>query len=293
MSKHWKIHASGATKLMANWNDEKLTPNQKEKLELYLKRDADAKLGYVDAKGKKITPVPDGQRKDMMSWIAKMNAPDELPTGAKTFIRDEFVGKHYGNRKSFKSKYTDKGNITEDEAIEMVKEFLKIPFGEKNEERKENDYIIGTCDLYLNNIVFDIKNAYTCHSFPVFNDPLKEVYKGQGQCYMDLWGVKKYMVAYCLCDMPEEMLIGMVKSQKFTYGETRSDDEIYDDLKTKHSYSHLPLEQRIRLYPFEYNPEYIKRLKSRVKMARRYLKNLAGKKERIEQDLFSHQYLNK
>ena len=282
MPKPFRIRCSAISKLMGKL--ETITEKQLEDLIKLEERKQRFEKGLLNDKGKKTT-FTENMESTRLGLIAKRDAPDELPTGAKTYLKEYFVGKRYKNTKRFSSKYTDKGILVEPEAIELVKQFLNIPFGEKNTERKSNSFITGECDLYLNKIVFDVKAAYDCHSFPVFDTPLKPAYYGQGQGYMNLWEVEKYMVAYCLLDMPEEMIWEQVNKKKWERGEDRTDDDIYEELKEKHTYSHLPIHERIRLYPFDYNHKYIEKLKSRIEMGREYIKEIIAKKVIIEQEM--------
>lgn len=151
------------------------------------------------------------------------------------------------------TKYTSKGNQVEDEAIEMVKDFLGLnPFLLKNTDRFENDWFTGTPDLIVDdlNLIIDVKSSWEYWTFPYMMKDLPEKkYNYQGQGYMDLTGIKDYIVAYVLCNTPEELV----------------DDGVYLD------YSCVPLKQRVKLFKVKHDPKSIDLAKSRVEQAREFI----------------------
>ena len=63
-----------------------------------------------------------------------------LSQTAKTYIKELVIEETLGIRKEFSSRYTDKGNIQEDTAIEMASKVLSLPFALKNTEYFENEF---------------------------------------------------------------------------------------------------------------------------------------------------------
>ena len=67
-----------------------------------------------------------------------------LSQTSKTYLKELAIEEKFGIRKEFSSRYTDKGNIQEDTAIEMASKVLSLPFALKNtkptitQERFEN-----------------------------------------------------------------------------------------------------------------------------------------------------------
>jgi hypothetical protein len=70
-----------------------------------------------------------------------------LSQTAKTYIQELALEDKYGIRKDINSRYMDKGNIVEDEAIQLASSVLELEFVVKNEEYFSNDYIKGTPDV--------------------------------------------------------------------------------------------------------------------------------------------------
>lgn len=177
--------------------------------------------------------MADGKKKDEPSV--------KLQTIAEDFLKEQI----YGYKKTFSSKYTDKGLSMEDEAIDKAIEWLDIPFVLKNTERKENEFMTGEPDLILNDCIIDIKNSWSWETFPLFDKELKnEAYYAQLQVYMHLFEKDKAKVVYMLLTTPET----------------------YQNLAM--TYEHVDKKYRMKAFNVEYNQEYIDKLISRVKYVR-------------------------
>jgi len=64
-----------------------------------------------------------------------------LSATARTHVQERFLEIEYGIYKEFWSRYTDKGNQVEDEAILMAESLFDGMFLEKNELKFTNDYL--------------------------------------------------------------------------------------------------------------------------------------------------------
>src|SRR5690554_1802931 len=99
----------------------------------------------------------------------------KLSKTVESFAQDWVKEQLYGMRKTFSSKYTEKGIIMEDEAIEMAIKWLKLPIlTQKNEEFFEDEFFTGTPDLILDDEVIDIKCSWDLFSFPLFESELPD-----------------------------------------------------------------------------------------------------------------------
>lgn len=170
-----------------------------------------------------------------------------------TYVDEWLKEQIYGVRKDFTSKYTDKGNMLEDEAIDKTIEWLDLPFVLKNEMQLSSEHFTGTPDLILEDEVIDIKNSWDCFTFPLFETeiPTKD-YETQIQIYMHLTGKKKGRVVYLLLNTPEEL----------------------SKWETPHDYNSLDKKYRIKSFEFVYDPEIIKTLQNRVEEIRTYINKL-------------------
>jgi hypothetical protein len=52
-----------------------------------------------------------------------------LSQTAKTYVEEQVLLAKYGIRKTFSSRYTDKGNLVEDESIRIASEALELEIG--------------------------------------------------------------------------------------------------------------------------------------------------------------------
>lgn len=270
--KNFKIRCSAIGKLMTGHIG--LTDKQEEKLLEYKQREQGVFKGNP-----KLTltqkMIPDYQRlKDLK------NNPT-LPKTVTTYLQDVKKGWLYGQKKEFSTVQTDKGNLMEDDAIDFIVEHLDIDWmALKNEKHFEDEFMKGTPDVILQDEIIDIKCSWDCFTFPLFEDEVNQDYWWQGQGYMHLVGKKKYRVAYCLMDMPQDILSRLLNMERWKISNSHKlDEEIYDALKEKYTYSNLPLELRLKVYEFEYDFEAIKQVQKRVSLSRNYLVDLDKRKE--------------
>ena len=86
----------------------------------------------------------------------------------KTWLKEQL----YCRRYEFRSKYTDKGHIVEDESIDFIGDQLGLGFLIKNDKQFENDYFTGEPDIIPPNIdlVIDAKNSWSWESFPILEE---------------------------------------------------------------------------------------------------------------------------
>lgn len=178
----------------------------------------------------------------------------ELSKTVETFAQDWLKESIYGVKKDFSSKYTEKGNLMEDSAIEMAIKWLDLPLlTQKNEQYFEDEYFTGTPDLILDDEVLDIKCSWDCFTFPLFEDELPDkAYYYQLQVYMHLTGKKKARIVYVLMNTPKKIA----------------------NWEEKHDYSNIDSKYRIKTYDVVYNAEDVQFLKDQVQKVRMYINNL-------------------
>lgn len=129
-----------------------------------------------------------------------------LSAGAKTYLDQlakEFV---YGYEQTFSSKFTEKGQMVEQDSIDLYNSVF-FSSVEKNAERRDNEWITGECDIVQPRRITDIKSAWSLATFPAtaaqahYND-----YEWQGRAYMWLWDKPEFEVAWCLVDTPPDLI---------------------------------------------------------------------------------------
>ena len=210
------------------------------------------------------------------SQIGKiMSASGKLIDGNKSYCETWLKEQLYGRRKEFTSKTTEKGNIVEDESIDFIGEMLDLGFVFKNEKHFENEYMTGTPDILLPDLIIDAKNSWDCFTFPLFEDelPTKDYY-WQAQGYMHLTGIKKYKVVYVLSDTP----LNIIEKEAYWYcknnGYDDLDMDIFKQFEEKMTYKNIPNNLKIKSFDIEKNEEDIKKAIEKVTFCREYIKSL-------------------
>lgn len=221
------------------------------------------------------------KRKERLAELKdkKDNPPAvELPDGAKTVCKDYVRSKVFKRRKGFTSKSTEKGTRTEENGIELLRQYEDDEFLEKNEWRVIGEYIEGECDILAPSVLYDIKSVETPFTLPVWNLNPSRGYWCQLQGYGYLYSRKKLVLAYTLNNMPEDMIEREARIKCRTkYGTDYTYDEYAEVLeKTTYNktYDDLPLAMRVRTIAFDYDHAFIDSVIERVKMCRAYIAKL-------------------
>ena len=169
-----------------------------------------------------------------------------------TYLQEWAKQEVYGVRKYISSKYLDKGNAVEDEAINYAAQELGWLFASKNDEYFEDDFFCGTPDVILEDTIIDIKSSWDCFTFPLFEEDIpNKDYFYQLQVYMHLTGKRKAELVYCLMNTPNEL----------EYDEPVD----YTDVDSKY---------RIKSFAIDYDEDAIELLTEKVGEAKDYLKKI-------------------
>jgi len=208
-----------------------------------------------------------------------MTAPrsksEVLSQTAKTYV-EELAKEHlFGIKKVFKSRYTDKGNEVEEQAIELTEEVLGFEFLTKNEEYFENDYIKGTPDIITTSLVIDVKSSWSGDTFPFFETELpNKDYYYQVMGYMWLTGKKNALISYCLINTPEEIVNDEIRRTSWGKYEIEPSEETIRDVMALHSFDHIPKDRRVKAFHVEYNEGVVNEMKTRIEHCRTYFNEL-------------------
>jgi predicted ribosome quality control (RQC) complex YloA/Tae2 family protein len=255
--KQFKIRCSAIGQIMGNLTN--ITENQ---LEL---------LSQLQAKQK----LTDKQRITLDELIIKRDTPSDLSDTAKTYCQNWTKQQIYGRRKEITSKYTEKGLIMEDNSLDYIAEQQDLGMLIKNESYFENDYMCGTPDVILPNLIIDVKNSWDCFTFPLFeNDVPNSTYWWQGQGYMELVNRDNYELIYVLSDTP----LHLIQREAYWYCKNNGYDdlteEIYNDFVKKMTYQDVADEYKIKIFPFKKDTEAIKQIEQQVIKCRNYIETL-------------------
>lgn len=201
----------------------------------------------------------------------------KLTDGAMTYLDELFIGAVYGVRKEAYGKALEKGVVCEPEARAMLNHLYPDNFIKKVSESKKNDYLIGTSDVIIDGIVYDIKNAYDLFTFG--KATLSHIYEWQLRGYMMLYDIPKARLFYCLCDMPDYLIAQEQKSMFYRERKWMSMEdpdylEACEVLHYAHKYSNMEIWERFKIWEIERTEESEEKIIKCVKQAREYLNSL-------------------
>ena len=199
-----------------------------------------------------------------------------LSQTTKSYIKELVLEHKYGIRKEINSRYLDKGNMVENESIELTERVLDLDLIVKNESYFENEFICGTPDIIMGDTIIDVKSSWSAHTFPFFLDeelPNKDYYY-QVQGYMALTGATKGMVVYCLINTPEEIVLDEIRRTSWSRHELDVTEETEAEVRQQHEFDHIPEVNRVKAYHIERNDEVIQAIYERVNECKIYYDRL-------------------
>ena len=199
---------------------------------------------------------------------------ETLSKTCKTYLQELAVEEMYGKRKEFSSRYTDKGNEVEDDAIKLCENVLDLGFMIKNEEHFENDYLTGTPDVNTD-IILDVKSSWDATTFPFFAEDIpNKDYFYQLQGYMALTGKTEAYLCYCLVNTPTLMVEDEVRRAHWKEHLIDESDELREHVEAQHNFDNIPAEKRIKTFIIDYDEQVVKSIYERVEECRKYYATL-------------------
>lgn len=194
----------------------------------------------------------------------------------------------FNRRPEIKSKYIDKGNISEEDGFTLLTLQKGLGMVYKNEQSFSNDFMTGTPDLIHNGIVYDNKCSWSLDTFPMFDKeiPNKDYY-WQLQTYMELTGCNKSVLAYTLIDADITLIEQAVKWEtnhekiykiicNMVYTRDAFNEAVNEFCHSAKSdyFIEIPEEKRIKCFEIERDDKAIQLIKDRVAESREYIKSL-------------------
>jgi len=185
------------------------------------------------------------------SGLLLTNGKDDLKLGASmiTYLKKWYAEQKSGVRDEIDSKYFRKGNMCEDEAIDICAERFGLGILEKNIVHFNDEHFNGTPDVITDEFVIDTKCSWDYVTFlDSITSPINKDYEAQLQVYMHLTGIKKAKLVYVLLDTPAEA----------NYG-----NDIF--------YSHMPINERFYSFELEYDSAMIEKMIEKVNNCKTFL----------------------
>lgn len=137
----------------------------------------------------------------------------------------------------------------------------------KNQERRENEWLTGECDIYVptRKLIIDTKCSWDIGSHPFFEDEAEEKaikagYDWQMQGYMWLWDCQQAQIDFVLLPTP----IGLLS----TYDSVEQNIDLVEQ---------IPQSKRITSVTIKRDDEKIELIKERVEVAQKYYQQIIGK----------------
>lgn len=185
----------------------------------------------------------------------------------------------YGSSKQMTNKYVVKGLLQEDGAIKLAAKFFGALVAEKNDRQFETEYFTGTPDVILTDEIWDIKCSFSHDTFPFFEDDIPtDAYDYQLQTYMSMASeslerpFNRAKLIYVLMDAPEHLIESEAWSQARANGDVEVSSELYNKVKREMTYSHLPIEMRVKSFDTKLNLLKIAEMKTRIHKCREFVK---------------------
>jgi len=198
-----------------------------------------------------------------------------LAKTAQTFCKTWLKEQLYMRRNEFSSKYTDKGNIMEDNSIDFIGAQLDLGLLLKNEEELSNDFMTGTPDVRIPALIIDAKNSWDCFTFPLFEEDVpNDAYYWQAQGYLELENKDDYKLVYVLSDTP----IHLIEKEAYWYcknnGYDELDNDIYHEFEDRMTYPRIDDSLKIKVFDIKRSPEDVMKIQERVIQCRVYINSL-------------------
>ena len=201
---------------------------------------------------------------------------ERLSQTTKTYLLELAVEEKYNIHKEFWSRYTDKGNEVEPEAIKLTESVLDVGFIYKNEEQFSNDWVTGKPDVNTD-VLIDVKSSWDAFTFfeKVIEDEVKNKdYYYQLQGYMWLTDKQEALLCYCLIDTPKQIVDDEVRREHWKQNVIGESDDIREFVEDKHTFGHIPMEKRVKVFKIFKNEDVINNIKERIDIARQYYNQL-------------------
>lgn len=174
-----------------------------------------------------------------------------LSEGAKTYLNKLAKESVYQFREQINTKPVQKGNICEGDSIALFNSVFFTDY-EKNTVRIETDLMSGEADIVGDDVIIDIKTAWSLATFPATpDDAHSDLYEYQLRAYMHLYDKPRAELAYCLVSTPDDLC-------KWEQPEL-------------HCVDHYPASMRVTIWKCDRDLEIESRILEKCKKAQEYL----------------------
>src|SRR5690554_114960 len=194
----------------------------------------------------------------------------KMGAGTKTYVQEWLISELTGKEKRIDSKYLRSGVERESASLIRASKYFGVELV-KNTTQLENDFFTGEFDARTDDMVIDVKSSWDAFTFPIFETEPDKGYVRQLQIYMDLMGLKKASLAYCLENGTEEMIESLSWKIAKEEGADEPTIEHWDKAEAELNYDQLPENMRIKVFSFERDEGLIENMKQAVLDCRKYI----------------------
>jgi hypothetical protein len=205
-----------------------------------------------------------------------------LSATAKAHLIEVYASKKWGIDVELTVKAVKKGLLCEEDAITTISRLDKKLYI-KNDERKENEWISGLCDIdnEPDDEIIDTKVSLDALSFlSNLVTPVDKNHEIQLNGYMWLWNRKKARVSHVLVDTPDSLIEGekyaLLRSMDVVSEESEAFKKAWERRLTNLKFNHLPIEERVINFHLYRNEEIIQQIPGKVAKAREFLAELSS-----------------
>jgi hypothetical protein len=132
---------------------------------------------------------------------------EALSQTAKSYIIQKAKEDFFEYRSELNNKYLTKGIAQEQDSIDLLN-LVRLEDYKKNEERVENEWLSGCCDIITETSIIDIKTSWSLDTFPATTYELKDLsdYEWQGRAYMWLYDMPSFELCYVMVTTAPEIM---------------------------------------------------------------------------------------
>lgn len=223
--------------------------------------------------------ITDKQIIELGSLLEKQGNIKSIGKGTESYVKSVWLEREYGYREEFCTEEILKGQLCEQNSMELVKDVLGGEFRAKNQNYFKNDFIHGTPDIILKkqDYVEDVKTSFNLRTFTEAD--LNKLYWWQGQGYMWLTGKKRYRLIYSLVKTPEELISNEKRRWFYKFGQDEYNPHFMAACeqidKNNDLIDQLPKACRLKIFEFDFDPEKIELLKVKIESCRDFYKSLS------------------
>jgi len=189
----------------------------------------------------KAKPKLTEKQAQMLADLEEKAANPQLPATLTSYLKEWYAEQLYGNREEISTKYTAKGHMQEQNALNMIARVKGLGILKKNTESRHNGFIKGTKDASKNGTIFDSKCSWSAQTLlDVVVDGLKPEYYLQMQGYMELYDMEHAEVWHLLLDTPAEVNYGrhvdwesLPESMRYVSFSIDRDRELYAEIEQR------------------------------------------------------------